>query len=154
MFLPDGRRTNGYKGIGSTKPTRLMLQNVPLDALIAEYKEPVQQMAKHMLADRLKGMPALLRDALVAELTGKLKTEKGSSPVQGNTTIVMEAGSRQISVSHPSVMRDSAIFTDSQGNTHSYNEIAQYEAPYIRSIQLVYLCAYILGPEEFLKFIP
>ena len=154
MFLPDGRRTNGYKGIGSTKPTWLMLQNVPLDALIAEYKEPVQQMAKHMLADRLKGMPALLRDALVAELTGKLKTEKGSSPVQGNTTIVMEAGSRQISVSHPSVMRDSAIFTDSQGNTHSYNEIAQYEAPYIRSIQLVYLCAYILGPEEFLKCIP
>ena len=154
LYLGNGSKVYGPCNGGDAPVVRELLRKVPHRVILERYAEPLKKMARYMAQDRFQNMPGILRDALRCELTGKLTTADGSPAVDGETTmdLVLPPPARGTKIPCAKVNADKARFTTSRGITLPYSTIKSY--PYYRSVQLVHLCALILGPEELAKCIP
>ena len=157
LYLGNGSKVYGPCNGGDAPVVRELLRKVPHRVILERYAEPLKKMARYMARDRFQNMPGTLRDALRCVLTGKLTTVDGSPAVDGETTMNLEVpdpARKTVPIPCAKVNADKARFTTSRGITLPYSTIKSYLSQYARSVQLVHLCALILGPEEIAKCIP
>ena len=154
IYLPNGKKLAGRGNImHGTNPG--ILQQIPHEAILEHYREPITQMARHIAEDRFKEMPPIVRDLMRAELSGNLINADGS-PAQdlggGHSTI--ETHNRTWKIPVISVDKSKTFFVDSKGRKLPYSIFDQYIDSYGQTFRLIHLCDLILGRDEVLKYIP
>ena len=154
IYLPNGKKLSGRGNImHGTNPG--ILQQIPHEAILEHYREPITQMARHIAEDRFKEMPPIVRDLMRAELSGNLINADGS-PAQdlggGHSTI--ETHNRTWKIPVISVDKSKTFFVDSKGRKLPYSIFDQYIDSYGQTFRLIHLCDLILGRDEVLKYIP
>ncbi len=154
IFLPNGKKlTGGDNLVNGTNPG--ILQQIPHEAILEHYREPITQMARHIAEDRFKEMPPIVRDLMRAEISGNLINADGS-PAQdlgGGYSTVETHNRRTWKVSMVSVDRTKTFFVDSVGRKLPYSIVEQYNS-YGQTFRLIHLCTLILGSDEVLEYIP
>ena len=154
IYLPNGKKLAGRGNImHGTNPG--ILQQIPHEAILEHYREPITQMARHIAEDRFKEMPPIVRDLMRAELSGNLINADGSPARDlggGHSTI--ETHNRTWKIPVISVDKSKTFFVDSKGRKLPYSVFDQYIDSYGQTFRLIHLCDLILGGDEVLKYIP
>ena len=153
IFLPSGEMITGDDVRNNANPG--ILQQIPHEVILEYYKEPLQQMARHMAADRFRQMPPLLRDAFRALWSGDLVTADGRPAKIEDKTIYVETFDRKWYVPWESMDRRNAYFMSSNGKSILYWSIySTYWKEWVQTIRLAHLCAHILGRKVVLEYMP
>ena len=154
IFLPNGKKLTGRDNlVNGTNPG--ILQQIPHEAILEHYRAPIIQMARHIAEDRFKEMPPIVRDLMRAEISGNLINADGS-PAQdlgGGFATVETHNRRTWKIPMVNVDKTKTFFMDSMGKKWPYSIVEQYKS-YRQTMQLVRLCALILGSDEVLEYIP
>ena len=154
IFLPNGKKLTGRDNlVNGTNPG--ILQQIPHEAILEHYREPITQMARHIAEDRFKEMPPIVRDLMRAELSGNLINADGS-PAQdlGGGYSTIETHNRTWKIPVIGVDKSKTFFVDSKGRKLPYSVFDQYIGSYGQTFRLIHLCDLILGRDEVLKYIP
>ena len=153
IFLPDGETITGDDVRNNANPG--IMQQIPHEAILERYKEPIQQMARHIAADRFSQMPPLLREAFRALWSGDLVTADGKPAKMGDETIYVETFDRKWFVPWESMDRQNAYFMSSTGKKIPYWSVySGYWDEWVQTIRLAHLCAHILGRKAILEYVP
>ncbi len=151
LILPDGAKHKGAE-FADEKPD--LLQQVPHEAILEHYKDTVAQVARKIAGERFKEMPPMLRDLLRAQLSGKLIKIDGTPAEVKEGTSPVQTFDRTWQVPVDVVDAASAYFKNSSEKTIPCSIYNAYAGEYAQTINLVNLCARILGKEETAKLIP
>ena len=157
IYLPNGEKC---KDVASCDPG--ILQQIPHEAILEHYREPITQMARHIAKDRFKDMPPVVRDLVRAEISGKLinaddspAKDLGADAHTGAGYIIVETHNRTWRVPMVHFPEDArkTFYLDSMGKKMPYSIVGQYSS-YMQTFRLLHLCGLILDRDEVLKYIP
>ena len=161
IYLPNGKKLSGRGNImGGSNPG--ILQQIPHEAILEHYREPITQMARHIAKDRFKDMPPVVRDLVRAEISGKLinaddspAKDLGADAHTGAGYIIVETHNRTWRVPMVHFPEDArkTFYLDSMGKKMPYSIVGQYSS-YMQTFRLLHLCGLILDRDEVLKYIP
>ncbi len=153
IFLPNGKKLTGRDNlVNGTNPG--ILQQIPHEAILEHYREPITQMARHIAEDRFKEMPPIVRDLMRAEVSDNLINAYGQPAKDlGDGFATLETHNRTWKIPMVNVDKTKTFFMDSMGKKWPYSIVEQYKS-YRQTMQLVRLCALILGSDEVLEYIP
>ena len=157
IYLPNGEKC---KDVAGCDPG--ILQQIPHEAILEHYREPITQMARHIAKDRFKDMPPVVRDLVRAEISGKLinaddspAKDLGADAHTGAGYIIVETHNRTWRVPMVHFPEDArkTFYLDSMGKKMPYSIVGQYSS-YMQTFRLLHLCGLILDRDEVLKYIP
>ncbi len=151
FILPDGTKHRGEEFVGEAPG---LLQQIPHEAILGYYRQPIEQMAREVAKERFKEMPPVLRDLLRARLSRKLINLDGSPAEFEEGVSTVQTFDRTWEVPMDAVDHQKTYFKDSQGQNIPCSIVEAYHADYGQTFRLVNLCARILGKEETVKLIP
>ncbi len=151
IILPDGSKHSGQEFVGETPG---LLQQVPHEAILEYYRQPIEQMARAVAKERFKEMPPILRDLLRARLSRKLLKLDGSPAEIAEGVSTAQTFDRTWKVPMDAVDHQKTYFKDSKGQSIPYRVVETYSTNCLQTLILVNLCAQILGKEETVNLIP